>query len=170
MKQIAFLSLVLCTLLVLSCRGSREIPAQNTTHTERTLTVIQHDTVFTTNPDTSTFKAHLLVSPAGEFSLSEITRSKGSYTKAPAVLIRGNVLQVDCYTEAQHLFHSWKESYEKERSQSVQTIRLPPQKIEKRLSVWQHIQIWLGRLLLVILAVGLATLYIHHQTTKSSQQ
>lgn len=162
--------MALCALLVMSCRGSREIPAQNSTHTERTLTVIRHDTVFTTRPDTSTFKARILVSPAGELSLSEITRSKGSYTKVPAVLIRGNVLQVDCYTEAQHLFHSWKESYEKEHSQSVQTIRLPAQKIEKRLSVWQHLQIWLGRLLLVILAVGLMALYIHHQTTKSPHQ
>jgi hypothetical protein len=170
MKQIAFLSLVLCTLLMLSCRSGRELSTQNTTHTERTLTVIEHDTVFTISPDTSTFKARLLVSPSGELSLSEITRSKGSYIEAPQVHIRGNVLQVDCYAKAQHLFHSWKESYLKEHSQSVKTIRLPPQKIEKRLSIWQHVQIWLGRLLLIILAIGLTALYLHHQSTKSPHQ
>lgn len=167
MRIIALFSAVLTVALFSSCRGTRDIILPDSTQTDRIVTVTIRDTVFTTVPDSSSFSAQLIVSPDGKISLGQRTVDAGKYMRSPEVNIRDNKLQVDCYAEAQRLFHQWKETEIKESRQTVRTIVKPPKIVEKPLNLWQKIQIWLGRIFLILLAIYGLSLFIFHRLNKN---
>ncbi|WP_313214238.1 hypothetical protein [Soonwooa sp.] len=121
------------------------------------------DTVFTTKADSSFYKAFvdcrdgkpILITdnfPSGE--KSEVVK-KGNYVQPPKVnLSQDGVLTVDCKAEAQKLFASWKNTYINEQEPVIvpSTIRL----YDESLAPWYvKVQIWAGRILLLLIGIGL---------------
>lgn len=167
MKIIALLCAVLTAVLLTSCRGTKDTILPDSTQTQRTVTTTIHDTVFVTQPDSSSYSAPLIVSKDGKISLGNQRTSTGKHLGSPKVNIRDNTLQVDCYAEAQRLFHQWKETQIMEASQTVRTIVKLPKIIEKPLNFWQKTQIWLGRIFLILLAIYGISLFIFHRLNKT---
>jgi len=117
-----------------------------------------HDTIFKTAKDSSQAKFELVTDQkTGQLKPVAIQSSPGRILNAPTIKIKDNILTVDCRAEADELFAQWKETYTD--SVSKTTIVLPPKIIEKELSLWQSIQIWLGRAFILLVLIALFLLF-----------
>lgn len=163
-KSLALLLFSLCLFVsvgtLVSCKSANVLP---TNQTNKIVTVekkvIVHDTIVQTEKDSSYYRAYLqCVNGKVIFkSNTPIVSHKGKTINPPKVRLINNQLEVDCKVEAQKIFLKWKETYEKENRQ--ETIRIP-YSIEKPLTTWQKVQIWCGRLfLLLAFLVGLFSLF-----------
>lgn len=139
--------LVSLLLVLMSCGGAKPpAPAEEKTHTI-TVTETVHDTVFKIEKDSSSYKA-LLECQNGKAVLKNVIQAgPGRSLKSPKVRIENNKLSVDCETRAQELLAQWKSRQVKEVE--LKTIRIT--KYINRLTFWQELQIWLGRIFLVII-------------------
>jgi len=145
-----FLFLLIGTLV--SCK-SNSVPLSTTTEVNTiTKKVIVHDTVFEIKPDSSYYKSWLeCVDGKVKFKgLPEITA--GKFLNPPKVSLTNNQLKIDCTSEAQRLFASWKETYISENKQGTKTIPVP---YEKPLSYWQQTEVWCGRFFIFLIALVL---------------
>jgi hypothetical protein len=145
-----FLSIIFLILLATSCRTNKDCVPETIT-TEKTVIVheLVKDTVFLTQRDSSSISIQLRVDTTGKIVLQELKHiANGKHLKPPEISIKDNVLKVDCISEAQKLYASWKVKYTDSITKQI-TIK-PPSYIEKDLSIWQHIQIWLGRLFILL--------------------
>lgn len=150
--SVLFLSCLLATTLS-ACKSTSVVPPTTTeTATTKTITEVIRDTVFITQKDSSYYKAYLKCID-GKVVIDNAKKPqtvKGNHLKPPNVEIKDNVLQVNCESEAQKLFAQWKETYISQEQKSLQKIPYP---VPAELSGWQITQIYLGRFLLVILAL-----------------
>ena len=139
---------------LLSCKSSN-LPAVTSTEKKTIInTIVIHDTIFKTEPDLSSYKA-LLECQNGKVVIRKVLDSKSGKTslKKPKARIEDNTLYVDCETKARELFAQWKS----ESKQEVTEIeRKVPQYIEKPMSFWLKIQIWCGRIFLLIISFTIA--------------
>ena len=139
----AFLGILLW---MTGCRAPKPVTVKET-FTE-TFTETIHDTVFQTEKDTSHYRA-LLDCQNGRVVIKEVKEAKaGKYLTAPKVNLEGNNLNVDCHAEAQKLFAQWKSQRTKR-----EVIKEIPVFIEMPLTLWQKIQLWSGRVLILLLAL-----------------
>lgn len=123
-----------------------------------TKTVVIHDTIFQTLPDSSTAQFELIKdSSTGQIKPVLISAVPGRILQAPKVGIHKNILTVDCKSEADKLFAQWKETYTDSVSKTI--IIQPPKYIEKDLSLWQIIQIWFGRAFMIIVLIAMFLLF-----------
>lgn len=130
-----------------SCK-SKNVIVQKEAITE-TITEKVHDTVFSVAKDSSFYKA-FLECQNGKVVLKEVTSTgSGRKLKTPKVTIKNNLLNVDCETEAEKLFASWKETFKKTYSK----IEIPI--ITNELTWFQKSQIYFGRTALFILCLYL---------------
>lgn len=148
--------LLFAVAIVVSISGCRSVRPPVTTNqiVERTntVTIVQRDTVFITQPDSSFYKAWIeCVNGKPVIKSGSEKASPGKYLEKPGVKLNGNELLVDCKAKAQELFAQWQEQYVKEHEK--ETITLPPVEVEKQLSWWQVTQIWAGRIALGLLAI-----------------
>lgn len=167
MKFITLLGVALATFLFSSCHGIKQTILPDSTRTDQTVTVTVRDTVFTTSRDSSSYTAPLVISKDGTISLGNHQSVTGKYLQSPQVGIRDNVLQVDCYAQAQRLFHQWKETQIKETQQTVRTIIEPPKVVEKPFTGWQKFQLWSGRVFLILLVFYGIAFFIYHRLNKT---
>lgn len=146
---------VMISMGIASCSSRQKAINLQPTSTEkvtRTVEEVQRDTVWQVEADQSQYVAELAIQ-GSKIVVKEanIKRSKQKVLQPPAVQIQGNKLIVDCYVEAQRLFFEWKEQYVQEKT--VKEVRIPvPVPLE--LSWWQSTQLWLGRIFLLLIAVG----------------
>ncbi len=99
-------------------------------------TVLKPNTAYTT---IKANKAQLLKSPR----------------KPPDIQLKGNILEITCYTQAQQLFFSWKEKYLQENRLEIQKEYIP-----YPLKWWQKTLMWLGGLFLLTTVGGIALKFI----------
>lgn len=132
-------------LVLVSCSSPKPVLSEEKTKTI-TITETVHDTVFKIEKDSSSFRA-LLECQNGKVILKNVTQAEpGRTLKSPKVRLENNKLTVDCELKKQELYAYWKSKQVKE--QDVKTIRTT--KFVNHLTFWQKIQIWLGRLLLLV--------------------
>lgn len=163
MKFLAFL--LLFATLVASCGGSKncQIQPQNQIDYVKVREVIK-DTSLTVKPDSSNATFQLVQDEKGKIKAIEEISEPGRKVEAPKVSIDAqNRLKVDCRVRAEELFHQWKEVYTDSVSKTVvhaePIYRDKPVYIEQELTFWQDLQIWLGRILIVLLIIGVYMLY-----------
>ena len=103
--------------------------------------------VFKIQKDSSSFKA-LLECQNGKVVVKNVTQAEpGRTLKSPKVRLDNNKLNVDCELKEQELYARWKSQQVKETE--VKTVNIT--KFINNLTFWQKVQIWLGRLLLLLL-------------------
>ncbi|SHH26887.1 hypothetical protein [Flavobacterium defluvii] len=133
-------------LIVISCRSSKPVENENKVQTI-TITETLHDTVFKIAKDSSSYNA-LLDCINGKVVLKNVTQAEpGRTLKSPRVRLDNNKLSVDCDLKEQQLYAFWKSKQIKDVQEKTITIT----KFVNYLTFWQKVQIWLGRILLIIL-------------------
>lgn len=133
-------------LVLVSCKSPKPVLSEEKT---KTITIREtvHDTVFKIEKDSSSYNA-LLECQNGKVILKNVTQAEpGRTLKSPKVRLDNNKLNVDCELKEQELYARWKSQQVKETE--VQTINTT--KFVNYLTFWQKVQIWLGRLLLLVL-------------------
>lgn len=118
--------------------------------------MIERDTVFQTQPD-STFYNALIECQNGIPILKSpvINKSKAGNVNID-VSLQGNQLNVNATKEAEKLFAKWKEEHIKENSKKEIKTPYPvevPHYIEKQLTWWQKLWITLGKISGLIISV-----------------
>jgi len=99
--------------------------------------------------------------PSGEKKQSALPKKKKGLQE-PKATINDNVLEIDCYQDAQKLFYDWKETWIKEHKTT--TIKIP-YAVVTPLTWWQKTRliagsIFLGLIALVCVATGLRLLKV----------
>ncbi|MBW1656752.1 hypothetical protein [Flavobacterium quisquiliarum] len=146
-KQLKYFIISLFILLiVISCRSPKPVQNENKIQTI-TITETLHDTVFKIAKDSSSYNA-LLDCINGKVVLKNVIQAEpGRTLKSPKVRLDNNTLQVDCNLKEQELYAHWKSKQVKDVLEKTITIT----KFVNHLTFWQKVQIWLGRLLLIVL-------------------
>lgn len=137
-------ALVLLFWLVLcfSCSSKKALVKESVIES---VTETLHDTVFLIEADTSLYRAYLECLD-GKVVIKEVIESKpGKNLEVPKAKIDGNILQVDCEARAHELFAQWKS---KHTSKTI--TKQVPVYIKTPLTFWQELQIWCGRIMLLI--------------------
>lgn len=168
MKNLKFKNSLFCFLLVCllvttlsACKSSSVVLPTATTEntTNKIITIVKRDTVFETKQDSSYYKAYLSC-VNGKVVFDQNTKAEtkaGNHVQPPKVIIKDNILTIDCHVEAQKLLAQWKETYIKEHASTIKKIPYP---VPIALTYWQQTQIVLGRLLLALVALlGVGLLY-----------
>jgi hypothetical protein len=120
--------------------------------TNDTIIETLHDTVFSIEKDSSYFQA-LLECQNGKVVIKQVAETRsGRKLKTPKVTIKNNQLEVDCETEAERLFASWKDTFIK----SYKEINKPI--ITNELTWLQKTQIYIGRIAIGSLLIWLLLL------------
>lgn len=133
-------------LVLVSCKSPKPVLSEEKSKTI-TITETVHDTVFKIEKDSSSFRA-LLECQNGKVILKNVTQAEpGRSLKSPKVRLDNNKLNIDCELKEQELYARWKSKQVKEIE--VKTINTT--KFVNYLTFWQKVQIWLGRLLLLVL-------------------
>ncbi len=133
-------------LIMISCRSHKPVRNENKTQTI-TITETLHDTIFKIAKDSSSYNA-LLECLNGKVILKNVIQVEpGRTLKSPRVRLDNNKLQVDCNLKEQELYAHWKSKQVKDVQEKTITIT----QFTNYLTFWQKVQIWLGRLLLLIL-------------------
>lgn len=144
LKHLSFSIFIL--LIVISCRSPKPIQNENKIQTI-TITETLHDTIFKIAKDSSSYNA-LLECLNGKVVLKNVIQAEpGRTLKSPKVRLDNNTLQVDCNLKEQELYAAWKSKQVKDVLEKTITIT----KFVNHLTFWQKVQIWLGRILLIIL-------------------
>ncbi|MGE8342724.1 MAG: hypothetical protein ACN6OI_16970 [Flavobacterium sp.] len=133
-------------LVLVSCKSPKPVLSEEKT---KTITIKEtvHDTVFKIQKDSSSFKA-LLECQNGKVVVKNVTQAEpGRTLKSPKVRLDNNKLNVDCELKEQELYARWKSQQVKETE--VKTINSI--KFVNYLTFWQKVQIWLGRIFLLVL-------------------
>ncbi|WP_158729837.1 MULTISPECIES: hypothetical protein [unclassified Flavobacterium] len=145
-KNVKHIVMVWLVVVLVSCTSSKPALTESKIHTI-TLTETVHDTVFKIEKDSSFFKA-LLECQNGKVVLKNVTQAEpGRTLKSPRVRVENNKLSVDCQLEEQKLYAFWKSKQVKEIQ--TETLRIP--EYINQLTFLQEIQIWLGRIFLLVL-------------------
>lgn len=141
---------------VASCSTSKPLDPVIVTNTKE-ITKIVRDTVFKIEADSSYYEAYIKC-VNGKPVLSETPKTKlnskpGKNLQKPKAAIVGNKLTVDCYKNEEELHKKWEEQYIKEHEQTP--IYVPKNVyVDKPLTWWQKTQLWLGRIFLGIISLG----------------
>lgn len=133
-------------LVLVSCSSPKPVLSEDKT---KTITIKEtlHDTVFKIEKDSSSFKA-LLECQNGKVVLKNVTQAEpGRTLKSPRVRLENNKLSVDCELKEQELYAFWKSQQVKEVE--IKTVRIT--ELTNVLTFWQKVQIWLGRIFLLVL-------------------
>jgi len=144
LKRLVFL--FFSVLVLVSCKSPKPVLSEEKT---KTITIKEtvHDTVFKIQKDSSSFKA-LLECQNGKVVVKNVTQAEpGRTLKSPKVRLENNKLNVDCELKEQELYARWKSQQKNETE--VKTINTT--KFVNYLTFWQKVQIWLGRIFLVVL-------------------
>lgn len=143
-KSLVFLFFL--ALVLVSCKSPKPVLSEEKA---KTITIKEtvHDTVFKIQKDSSSYRA-LLECQNGKVVIKNVTQAEpGRNLKSPKVRLENNKLNVDCELKEQELYARWKSQQVKETE--VKTINTT--KFVNYLTFWQKVQIWLGRILLLVL-------------------
>lgn len=144
-KSLKHIVLLFFSLVVLASCGSSKSTAIEIHQQKDTIRETVHDTVFSIEKDSSSYRA-LLECQNGKVVIKEVTQAElGRSLKSPKVRVECNILKVDCEAREQQLFAQWKSTYESSYTRDV------PIPIEvNKISWWQKTQIILFRIFAVV--------------------
>lgn len=146
-KQISILFFcVVLVALVVGCKTPTTSlpPMESKEKKETVITETLRDTIFLTEKDSSFYRAYIDC-VNGQPVLRDSEKTNGRKLNAPNVNLKGNKLNVDCQAEAEKLLAQWKETNKAEFH--FREIKIPYEVIvEKELTQFQHVQMWLGRI------------------------
>lgn len=160
-------SFLLGCLLLTSCKSKPILGETKETIIHKT--EIVKDTILRVEKDSSFYSAYIdcvngkpiLVQSENQIKVynsknlesnAQAPKSKsGKSLNAPIVNLQDGQLSVDCRTEAQNLFFKWKETFVQEWE-----ITHKPVEVEKPLTIYQNVRIWIGNI--VIWIAGFAAL------------
>jgi len=157
MKRILFfiLSVVFIIGVVVSC-ATKKLLAPVTIEKTREVTKILKDTIYKVEADSSYYEAYIECingKPVLRETPETLKNSRsGKSLSTPKATLTGNKLNVECKKQVEELFKQWQETYIKEHEQTPIYVDKPVE-VEKPLTLFQKIQIWLGRFFLLILAI-----------------
>lgn len=178
-----FCFLLLGSLLAATGCASRQIPV--TTEITRTVETVKHDTVVTLRKDSAYYQAYIdcvngkpvLISSQGQAEAynarNGATKAKlpisqaGRAMAAPSVQLKDGQLSVNCTQEAQKLFFTWRDKYIQENHKEI----VPGKPVEKLLTKFQTLKLWLGGLLFWAACLGaflFVTRFILRKTLQKS--
>jgi len=144
LKRLVFL--FFSALVLVSCKSPKPVLSEEK---NKTITIKEtvHDTVFKIQKDSSSFKA-LLECQNGKVVVKNVTQAEpGRTLKSPKVRLDNNKLNVDCELKEQELYARWKSQQVKE----IEVKNVNTTKFVNYLTFWQKVQIWLGRIFLLVL-------------------
>ena len=144
LKRLVFL--FFSALVLVSCKSPKPVLSEEKT---KMITIKEtvHDTVFKIQKDSSSYRA-LLECQNGKVVVKNVIQAEpGRTLKSPKVRLDNNKLNVDCELKEQELYARWKSQQVKETE--VKTINTT--KFVNYLTFWQKVQIWLGRIFLLVL-------------------
>lgn len=137
--------MILLLVFLASCSSSKPAVDESKMHSI-TITETVHDTIFKIEKDSSYYQA-LLACQNGKVVVANVTQAEpGRSLKSPRVRVENNKLYVDCELKKQELYAFWKSKQVKEVE--IKTIRITI--YVNKLTFWQKLQIWLGRIFLVV--------------------
>ncbi|WP_428232491.1 hypothetical protein [Flavobacterium sp.] len=138
--------LLFSALILVSCRSPKPVLSEEKVKTT-TIKETLHDTIFKIEKDSSSFRA-LLECQNGKVVFKNVTQVEpGRSLKSPKVRLENNKLIVDCELKKQELYAFWKSQQVKD----VEVKTISTTKFVNQLTFWQKVQIWLGRILLLVL-------------------
>lgn len=153
LKQTLILIFAILLTVVTSCKTAVPQGSKETVSTI-TITEVVHDTVFTIQKDSSSYKALLECREGKVVIKTPIKATAGKVTEKPKVLIQNNELSVDCETKAQELFAQWKSQDKHEKIAVTERIPYP---VEKQLTFWQKLLIVCGKIFLTLVVLACIT-------------
>lgn len=137
-----------------SCKSNQPVVIEKTI--TETVTEVKHDTIFETHVDSSSYRA-LLECQNGKPQIKEvISKTSGKHNlKKPKVSIDNKgLLSVDCETYVEQFKAEWI-SLNKSRTEKIEV----PVYINTPLTNWQIVQLWMGRVFMLLL-LGLLIGYL----------
>jgi PBP1b-binding outer membrane lipoprotein LpoB len=144
-------------LFLASCGNQKNYPT--TVDVERnietTVDELPRDTTVRIPTEKSSLIGKLVVDSSGKFQLNEISSSGTENVSKPRVKIVDNYIEVDCEKKAQELFVEWKEKHKHTKEKETVTVSVP---VERELTFWEKAQIWMGRILALIIFAGIIIL------------
>lgn len=158
MKNLKHIMLLFFSLVVLASCGSSKPATTETKTVTTTITETVHDTIFKIEKDSSSYLA-LLECQNGKVVIKEVTQAEpGRNLNSPKVRIDNNQLKIDCEARAQELLAHYKDTHRTDATQLVitKTITLEVNK----LTFLQELQIWLGRIFLLIITYFITKLVL----------
>jgi hypothetical protein len=156
MKNVLFIGFALSTIFAISSCGCHKEVVNNETVRIEKETI--HDTVIVVKADSSHLYGQLNCDSLGNIELTNTHAESGTMLNAPKVRIVDNKIYVDCESKAQELFLQWKEKYISGISTRTKLIQVP-----QDFSTWQLIQIWLGRIFIILLIVAAVALFVNYR-------
>lgn len=151
----SFIFILIFSLAMVSCVNRKPSPPVTIEKT-KTVREIVKDTVFEVSADSSFYYSYIEC-VNGKPILKEPSKYKdlpknkpGKTLNVPTATIKGNLLTVGCYQEAQRLFHQWRETYITENEN-----RTTPEYIEKPFKWYHSFLMWVGGIFLFLSAIGL---------------
>lgn len=155
MKNIfLFLSVIwMLSACVTQKRCSEKYPCVSSTTEYVHDTVVEtiHDTTLVIKKDSSYIEAYLECDSSGRVLINQISQLDGKISRLKFQL-KNNVIYVECKVDSLSVYLSWKNRYESKTQVKTNTIT----KTTNILTQWQIFQLWLGRILLVIILVYVA--------------
>jgi hypothetical protein len=151
MKNIFFSILFIVSLALVSCASKKPVESVIITNTKE-ITHTVRDTIFRVAADSAYYEAYIEC----QNGKAVITKSIGKAGRSMSelkVIIEGNKLRVDAYKNEEELHKKWQETYIKEREQKPIYVAKPVYE-DKPLTWWQNTQLWLGRIFLFFISIG----------------
>ena len=146
-KSITLLLTITC---LLSCRTIKPLPSN-----KEAKTIIRHttrDTVVNVPGERASFRALVGVDAQGKPAIQKVLHTQSNKrAKVPQVSLKDSFLNVDCLCDSMSIYLKLKNTHITDMLR--ETVYIPT---EKALSMWQQIQLWLGRVLLIGMAGGAA--------------
>lgn len=145
-----FVLVWLSLVAAVSCASKKPAEPVMVTKT-KTIKEIVKDTVYRVEADSSFYKAYINCVNGQPVVGETIQKQSGKYLQPPKVQINSaGLLKIDCTSEAQKLFKSWKQTYIQEQEPVI--VKVPEEVyVEKPYPWYVKLQIWCGRVLLLII-------------------
>lgn len=157
----------LCMFYSCKSRQATVLPGK-TVEVEKTVTKTIRDTTFVVEADSSFYRAWIECVNNKPVLRNPVSQTGQNFLKAPAVSLSENGdLSVESATEILELHARIEELVTELNTKTVEYITV---EVEKPLTMWQQLFIWLGRLtslvLLVLAGYGLVKLYLRKYVKK----
>ncbi len=145
-------TLVYCLLLalLLNCKPV-QMQDHKQTNTTTTIKEVVFDTVFKIEKDSSYYRALLVCKQNKVVLQSKPKQGNGSYMPPPRVILKDNILRVDCETKKQEFYKQWKAQHKTETKEILTTKYVA---VERKLTWWQKVLINLGKFSIVVIMGG----------------
>lgn len=164
LSQLALVLIVMIALCVTSCKVTRHLKSNKDTVQTDSIVIkeIVRDTTIIVEADSSMLQALIECDSLGQAHIKELLKYKaGERLKPPTVIIRDNMLTATVNTDSLEIKIQWLERVLEHYKNNVQTITDIKYIEVHRLTWWQTLWIWIGRI-----AVSVIVILIIYKTIK----